>query len=192
MQPRPFFTRLVLVAVLASPFAAWAFIKPLRVLAPQWAGVQCYAGDVCTDDPSRVGEAVALKSAAVQFVNLKVGPIERVPRMILCSSTACESSFGFRGGASYNVGTSGLVVARRGWQPHFLRHELIHHIQGERLGALRLWLITPEWLIEGMAYSLSEDPRRPLSEPWESFRAQYETWASQVPREELWSRAKAL
>ena len=51
---------------------------------------------------------------------------------------------------------------------------------------------TPTWLIEGMAYSLSEDPRRPLTEPWEAYRQQFEVWAIQGPPEELWRRAVAL
>ena len=183
---------LVLGAVLSAPPAAWAFMKPLRVLAPQWAGVQCFGGGVCTDDPSRLAEAMALKSEAVEFVRTRVSPIDDVPRMIFCSSSACEASFGLKGNASYNVGTSGLVLAMRGWHSHFVRHELIHHVQAERLGAFRMWLTTPQWLIEGMAYSLSNDPRRPLSEPWEGYRAEYERWVSQIPREELWARANAL
>jgi hypothetical protein len=184
--------RIALLAALAVPLAAWAFFRPIRVLAPELAGVQCYSGDVCTDDPQRVSEALAFKFEAVQFVERKVGRVENVPRMIFCSTPACEKSFGFTGNASYNVGTNGLVVASRGWQNYFLRHELIHHIQGERLGAIRLWLFTPKWFIEGMAYSLSEDPRHPLQEPFEGFRSKYEGWASQIPSQALWSRAEEL
>ena len=31
--------RLLLVALILSPLAAWAFYKPARVLAPEWSGV---------------------------------------------------------------------------------------------------------------------------------------------------------
>ena len=51
-------------------------------------------------------------------------------------------------------------------------------------------LHTPTWLIEGMAYSMSEDPRHPLQEPWESYRTKYEQWASHTPAEAVWVRAK--
>jgi hypothetical protein len=32
------------------------------------------------------------------------------------------------------------------------------------------------WLIEGMAYSLSNDPRSELHEPFESYRQQFNNW----------------
>lgn len=179
--------RLVLLATLAAPFAAWALMKPLRVFAPRLAGVSCYTGRICTDDASRLEELGQMKAAALSFVELKLGAIADAPRMIFCSTEACETSFGIGSRASYNVGTVGVVVARRGWQPHFIRHELIHHLQSERIGTFRMWLKTPTWIIEGMAYSVSEDPRHPLQQPWETYRQQYERWAATVPRSQLWS-----
>ncbi|GAB3663816.1 hypothetical protein [Ramlibacter alkalitolerans] len=187
-----FVKALILLAALISPLLAWAVFKPVRVLVPQWAGVECYSSGVCTDDASFAAEAARLKTEAVAFVQQKLGRIERVPRVIFCASAACEASFGFGANASYNVGTSGAVVSRRGRHDYYLRHELIHHVQAERLGAARLWLATPTWFIEGMAYSISEDPRHPLAEPFESFRAQYENWASQQAHGDLWSRAREL
>jgi hypothetical protein len=183
---------LAIAAVLVAPLAAWALIKPLRVIAPQWAGVQCYAGGVCTDAPERAAQATALTQEAVRFVQTKVGPIERMPPMVFCASRACEQSFGFHGSAAYSVGSLGVVVSMRGWQPHYVRHELIHHVQAEHLGNLRRWLVTPPWFVEGMAYALSDDPRHPLSAPVEGHRVRYEQWAAQVPAGELWSRAAGL
>ena len=182
--------RVALLAVLSIPLATWAFWKPIRALAPEWAGVTCYAGGVCTDDPSRIPEALALKRGAIEHVERKAGLLQEAPRVIFCTTTACEKSFGFTGNAAYNVGASGLVVSSRGWQPHFIRHELIHHLQVERIGGFRMLLHTPTWLIEGMAYSMSEDPRHPLQEPWESYRTKYEQWASHTPAEAVWVRAK--
>ena len=188
---RPPLKRLVLVAVLAAPFAAWAFVKPLRVLAPQLAGVACYSGGICTDDPNRLNEIAQMKEAAIEFVERRLGAMETEPRMIFCSTETCEKSFGIGAQASYNVGTVGVVVARRGWQPYFLRHELIHHLQGERIGTWRMCLKTPTWVIEGMAYFESDDPRRPLLQPWEGYREKYERWVATVPPGQLWSRARA-
>jgi hypothetical protein len=180
------------IAALVIPLSLWAFWKPVRALAPEWAGVLCYKGGVCTDDPARVKEAISLRIEAMSFVKAWAGPFETAPRMIFCTTTACEKSFGFKGNAAYNVGSRALVVASRGWEPHFIRHELIHCVQVERIGGFRMLLHTPVWLIEGMAYSASQDPRRPLQEPWESHRRQYEEWAKQVPPEALWSEAAAL
>jgi hypothetical protein len=176
----------------AIPLSAWFFFKPIRALAPELAGVKCYAGNVCLDDSTRIEEARALRSEAIAFVQDNVGKLEHSPRVILCTTAACDKNFGFTGNAAYNLGAAQLVVATRGWHPYFLRHELIHNVQVERIGGFRMWFSTPTWLIEGMAYSLSKDPRHPLQEPWESYRTTYEKWAAGIPASELWSHAKAL
>ena len=81
-----------------------------------------------------------------------------------------EKTFGFTGNVAYSVGDAAVVVSTRGWKPYLIRHELIHCLQVERIGGFRMILHTPTWLIEGMAYSMSDDPRHPLQEPWESYR----------------------
>jgi hypothetical protein len=50
----------------------------------------------------------------------------------------------------------------------------------------------PEWFIEGMAYSLSEDPRTELAEPFEQYRSQFEAWFRSVGKEQLWEQARKL
>ena len=184
--------RIVALAALVTPLSLWAFWKPVRALVPEWAGVLCYEGGICTDDPSKVTEALALKLEAMSFVKVWAGQFDAAPRMIFCTTAACDSSFGFKGNAAYNVGAKALVVASRGWKPYYIRHELIHCVQVERIGGFRMLLHTPSWLIEGMAYSASQDPRSPLQEPWETYRTLYEKWAQQGPPEALWSRAAAL
>ena len=183
---------LAAMALLAAPLAAWALWKPIRALAPELAGVKCFTGDVCTDDPSKMSEALLLRQEAMQFVQQKAGGFKATPRMIFCSTPQCEKTFGFTSNAAYSVGSSALVVSARGWQPYYIRHELIHCVQVERIGGFQMLLRTPTWLIEGMAYSMSEDPRRPLREPFEGYRAQYEAWANQVSSETLWQRAAEL
>jgi hypothetical protein len=183
--------RLLLIALLALPVAAWAFIKPLRVLAPEFAGVTCF-GKVCVDDAAHLSEAKALSEEAVLFVQSSVGELQVVPRMVFCSTKECSRSFGFGSNGAYNVGTLGLVISHRGWHSYFVRHELIHHLQNERLGSLNAWLHKPDWFKEGMAYSLSEDPRMPLPEPLEGYRAQFESWFKLVGVEHLWAEAELL
>jgi hypothetical protein len=60
-----------------------------------------------------------------------------------------------------------VVVPALAWA---VRHELIHYEQFKHLGPIRV-LRSPSWLVEGMAYGLSEDPRKPLAEPFESWRS---------------------
>jgi hypothetical protein len=181
-----------LFVVALAPVLALALIKPWRVAAPQLvSGVNCYDGGICTDDEQRLGEARALYSAALARISEKAGAVHSRPRVIFCSASPCQKGFGLGNRAAHTVGDFGIAVAPRGWQTFYLAHELIHYRQAEEFGSIgMLW--KPKWLIEGMAYSLSDDPRRPLAQPFESWRAQFESWNSPSHRAELWQAAKNL
>jgi hypothetical protein len=188
-------TRNIVIAAIVVhlvPVAAWAAFKPVRVLAPELLGLHCSAQNVCVDELSRLAEATALKNEAVAFVNQNVGIIQKVPRTVFCSTSQCSKAYGFTGQGAYNVATYGLVISPRGWHSYFVRHELIHHLQNERLGSLNAWFFKPNWLLEGMAYSLSEDPRHPLPEPLEGWRDRFEKWLPTVGKAGLWQAVEAL
>ena len=184
--------RLLSIALLALPIAAWAFFKPVRVLAPELAGVSCIGEVICIDDPSRYVEASRLYESAIRFVGASVGEIGHKPLVIFCATDGCFQSFGLGQRSAATIGTFGIVVSPRAWKPHYLRHEMIHHLQKEKLGNLKAWIGTPEWFIEGMAYSLSEDPRPVLTEPWQQYRSRFEVWYRQVGKERLWAEAASL
>ncbi|MEY4764234.1 MAG: hypothetical protein RI907_907 [Pseudomonadota bacterium] len=185
----------VVVAVLAAhllPVVAWASYKPVRVLAPELLGMHCAPSGVCVDDRQRLSEAEALRAEALAFVAHKLGAIQRPPRVIFCATEACSRSFGFKKTAAYNVGTLGAVISHRGWHPHFVRHELIHHLQNERLGTWTAWLLKPSWLTEGMAYAMSEDPREQLPEPLQGWRAAFTRWRAATADQDMWQAAQAV
>ena len=183
---------LVLATLSALPLVTWAAFKPIRVLAPEIAGVHCTEENICIDDLKRLKQARVLRDESVSFVESRIGKIEQVPKYIFCSSAACAKSFGFTSNAAYHVGTFGIVIGPHGWHPYFARHELIHHLQMEKIGSLHALLFTPTWFIEGMAYSLSEDPRRPLPPPLEGWRSEFERWFPSVQSQDLWATARAL
>ncbi|MDD1621438.1 MAG: hypothetical protein LUQ11_08145 [Methylococcaceae bacterium] len=183
--------RLLLVVMLCTPLAAWALLKPVRVVAPEWAGLSCVTDTLCTDDVSRTLEAAALYDEALTFVDVALGAIDNKPRVIFCGSDACSESFGLGRRAGMTIGTFGIVINTRGWKPFYVRHELIHHLQNERLGMFVAWT-KPEWLVEGMAYALSEDPRQKLSEPFQQYRSEFENWYATVGKERIWSEAGKL
>jgi hypothetical protein len=185
------FRRIVFIALLALPVAAWAFVKPVRVLAPHLAGLTCH-GNVCVDDRSRLSEAAGLYEDAVRYVRDNVGEFQTEPRAVFCATKACSRSFGFTSAHAYTVATVGVVISNRGWKPYLVRHELIHHLQNEHLGSLRAWLFKPVWFREGMAYSLSQDPRRRLQEPLQGYRSDFETWFRRVGSAQLWPEAERL
>lgn len=184
--------RLFLVVLLFCPVAAWALYKPIRVLAPQLvAGVACPAENICTDDTARFGEAERLYKDALQFVVLSVASIEKNPRVIFCATEACFHLFGFTKSSANTVGVFGIVMSPRAWDQTYLRHEMIHHIQAERMGMYSQWR-SPAWFKEGMAYSLSEDSRTNLAEPFQQYRAKFEKWYPLVGKERIWEEAKNL
>lgn len=188
----PMLKRLFLVALLCSPAAAWALYKPMRVLAPQLVlGVSCATENICTDDTARFGEAERLYNDALQFVVSSVASIEKHPRVIFCATEACFHSFGFTKSSANTVGVFGIVISPRAWNQTYLRHEMIHHIQAQRMGVYKQWR-SPEWFKEGMAYSLSKDSRKNLAEPFQQYRAKFEEWYQSLGKERLWEEAKNL
>ena len=50
----------------------------------------------------------------------------------------------------------------------------------------------PVWFREGMAYSLSRDPRDPLPQPLQGYRARFDEWFKHVGPAELWAQARQL
>lgn len=183
--------RIALVVLLCAPFAAWAFYKPVRLLAPRLTGVSCITQEICTDTPSRSREVTELYDQALQFVESRIGGIESRPHVVFCGSEACAQSFGLGRSTAKTTGPFGTVFGPRAWTPYYVRHEFIHHFQNERLGMYRFHR-GPEWFIEGMAYSLSEDPRTKLADPFDGYRSQFEAWFRSVGKEQLWERAREL
>lgn len=178
--------------LVALPIAAYALVKPLRVVAPALVpGVSCPSADLCTDDAARLGDARQLYRDGYARAAAAVGAFREAPRVVFCSTRACADAFGLGQRAALTLGNFGVVVAPRGWQTHFLAHELIHHRQAEVLGNLAV-VTKPRWLIEGMAYSLSDDPRHPLAEPFEAWRTRFDAWHAALGGQPLWEAARAI
>ena len=188
---RPSLKVRLLVMLAVVPLITWFAVKPVRVVAPTLAGVSCLNASVCVDDPTRLVEAAGLYAEAVAFVPELLGPFKSKPRVIFCATQACADAFGLGARAAVTVGTWGTVIGPRAWESFFVRHELIHHAQAERIGTLRL-LFKPQWFVEGMAYALSQDPRQPLTEPFESQRRRFLAWYGGVGPQGLWRAAREL
>ena len=183
--------RLALLLLVVVPVAAWFAVRPVRVAAPTLAGVSCPGALICLDDLSRLAEAEQLYSDGLAFVSAAVSPLAGTPRVIFCSTEACANSFGLGARSAVTVGAVGTVIGPRAWKPHYLRHELIHQLQAQRLGTVAL-LFKPSWFVEGMAYALSEDPRPSLGEPLQGYRLRFLAWYQSMGKDDLWRRAGAL
>ena len=67
----------------------------------------------------------------------------------------------------------------------------VGRLQAEKIGVLPL-LLKPSWFVEGMPYSLSQDPRPALAEPFEGYRRSFINWYADVGKERLWAEAEKL
>jgi hypothetical protein len=183
--------RLAILLVVVLPPVAWFLVKPVRVIAPTFAGVTCPKPTLCVDDPAKLDEAGKLYTEAEAFVSANVEQIGRAPKLVFCSTERCAQDFGLGRRAAVSLGTLGIVIGPRAWQDYLVRHEMIHYVQGRRLNVLRL-LFMPKWFVEGMAYAMSEDPRAPLAEPFEGWRSEFRAWHARVAPDALWAEARKL
>lgn len=183
--------RLAILLVVVGLPLAWFLVKSVRVVAPGLVGVTCVTRTVCVDDTGRFEEAARLYAEAEAFVSANVDQIGTAPKVIFCSTEDCARSFGLGARAAVTHGTLGTIIGPRAWVPYLVRHEMIHYLQARRLNVYRL-LVMPKWWIEGMAYAMSEDPRAPLGEPWESDRRRFLAWYRGVGKERLWQEARKL
>ena len=180
---------LVVVLALAFllPVAAVAIPNPLRALVPEMFGFICDSNRICVDDAEHLARARDLTMRALAAVRQRVGSSEIQPRLIFCMSEECFNIFGRRCSTSVAFGDKAILIGPRGWESHYIEHELIHVVQYQKLGLLRAWR-APKWLTEGMAYSLSGDPRRPLPGELEAWRTEFERWYQGEKGEILWTR----
>lgn len=185
--------RLLLIGLLlvSCPFLVWAFVKPARLLAPTFSGFTQVADGVYVDDLSRADEAKLLHAEAAAFVQENVCNFKHVPTVVFCATDKSSDKFGLNKQAGHCWYGLGIVIAPRGWQPYYVRHEMIHHLQIEQLGILKFNRL-PQWFVEGMAYSMSDDPRPALPEPWQSCRTTFDKWLQDIGHDKIWERAAEL
>jgi hypothetical protein len=183
---------ILLILIFSAPIACWVLYKPIRVVYPEWVdGISCNHEGICIDDVSNIFKASSLYKNALNSVSTEVGSFKQNPHVIFCSTQECFESFGFKKAAAMSVSSLGIVISPRGWDGHFVRHEMIHHRQAEELGLLS-GILKPEWLIEGMAYSLSFDPRMQLADQWQKDRIKFEAWYQKIGKKQLWKQASKL
>lgn len=183
----PSIGRLAFLLVVVVPVISWFSVKPIRVLAPSLVGITCTDTGVCVDDAEKFEAATALYAEANDFIRARLGTLKK-PRVIFCSTRECAASFGMEDRSALTVGTVGTVISPQAWKPYYVRHELIHQLQAQRLGVFST-LVKPGWLIEGMAYAMSDDPRSVLAQPWEQDRVQFRAWLDKVGKENMWDEA---
>jgi len=59
------------------------------------------------------------------------------------------------------------------------------------MGVIAQWQ-SPKWFTEGMAYSLSEDPRNNLGVKFEKYRTQFNEWYKSINSQNMWELSHQL
>jgi hypothetical protein len=175
------FTLLVAVAL---PVGAWAFLKPVRILAPELNGVTCYDA-VCVEEPAQLQRARKLQHDAIDQIAIKLVPLSEAPLTVFCSTRACYHSFGGgmeRGATLFNLG---VILPPDSWVPHIVEHEYIHMLQSQELGLLGRQK-TPAWFKEGMPFLISAPPAYDLPDYAKPLVAEYQAWELRVGRKNVW------
>ncbi|MCP1107855.1 hypothetical protein M6G53_21005 [Serratia nevei] len=166
-------------------------IKQLRVAFPTLLpGITCQTTTLCTDDVAKLEDAQKLYRTGYEHATTAVGPFIGSPKVVFCSTERCAEMFGMEKRAAAAIGDLGLIIAPRGWTPFYLTHEMIHYRQAESFGNLAM-LTKPSWLIEGMAYSMSGDPRR-LGAPFDEWRTQFDMWHATLGTQPVLQAAKVI
>ncbi|MDH5300188.1 MAG: hypothetical protein OEW58_02355 [Gammaproteobacteria bacterium] len=166
------------------PIVVLTISNPIKILLPQLAGVKCVETWLCVEDLAQADKARQLYLRALGRVENKLSAFQNKPLLVFCTSQSCFSSFGFKNEAGQSIGSMGAVIAPRGWLLHFVEHELIHQWQAQQFGVAATWA-APRWLSEGMAYSMSGDPRHQLVAPYQGYREIFEAKFSHLSKDVL-------
>jgi hypothetical protein len=163
--------------VVSIGVAAAAIPGPQRALAPEYYGLHEIAPSVFTDDVARSADWLNMRDAANIKVQAFFGALKSQPRYILCSTMACEHTFGKSGNVAQTYGWSYIHVPPKAIDEKdvgliLLTHERVHAELVYRWGVSALWdKKIPSWFNEGLASFVSEDKRL---EP--SYSDEQRTW----------------
>lgn len=86
------------------------------------------------------------------------GSVESNPKVIACSTQECFEKFGGASARALNYGSIAFLLSPRGLTPEIISHEWSHNELYVRIGSFFKWLKIPQWLDEGLAVVVSNEP----------------------------------
>ena len=176
----------LLVAIIATAF----FVKPLRLLVPEWYGMHC-EGSVCVEEIELLDEADVLYQLALTRLQQQTLSLESKPEFVYCSTASCYKYFGGKNERAISYPFLGTIIAPSSWQIYISQHELVHWIQFEKLGAIAT-MQKPVWFREGMAYQFSDAPATDIPKHYLPLIEKYKSWHSNQSWKQVWGAAKDL
>jgi hypothetical protein len=166
--------------------------RAMKLIAPTWFGMESIASRVYVDKAMPAGqraEILKLVSGAEQQVRRYYGSATAKPKLLFCSREETFQSFGGTKQTGLTVLGYASLFSPRGLSVPIVAHEWSHVEFYSRVD-LRRWLGVPQWFDEGLAVTVSEEPRHAESVYQEALQA----GASPPPLSELgtlrqWSQA---
>ena len=147
--------------------------RAVKLFAPTWFGMESIASGVYVDKAMTAGqreEILKIVSEAGQRVGRCYGNTTAKPKLLFCSSEAAFQSFGGtkEGGMTYFAYAS--LLSPRGQSAAIVAHEWSHAEFYSRVG-FWAWRRTPQWFDDGLAVTVSEEPRHSESVYLEAIQA---------------------
>lgn len=135
--------------------------RAIKLLAPTWFGMQRIANHVYVDKattaPQR-DEILTIVSQAHDRVGRYYGAINCQPNLFFCSTEKSFQSFGGSRQTGATFWTAASLFSPRGQSSAIVAHEWSHAELHTRIGFWN-WLGVPQWFDEGLAVTVSEEPR---------------------------------
>lgn len=176
---------IVLLSALIVISLCFIFYKPLHVVSPKIYGLRKIGPKLYIDNIDKRNDALIQYNNSIQELSTIGFKYEKYPTIIFCYDNKSYERFGFKESAARSIEGIAIILGPRGiTETYFLKHELIHYWQEKNLGIFYN-LNYPKRIIEGMAYSISNDLRHPLEEPWEDYRNKFEDWYNSIDKNNL-------
>jgi len=176
---------IVLLSIVIICSLCFIFYKPLHAIAPKIYGMNKIGPTIYIYDIDKRKDALIQYNDSIKELSSIGFKYENYPKIIYCYDQISYERFGFKQSAARSIEGIAIILGPRGiTETYFLKHELIHYWQEKNLGIFYN-LNYPKWVIEGMAYSISNDLRHPLEEPWEGYRKKFEEWYNSIDKMNL-------
>jgi hypothetical protein len=176
---------IILLSAVIVISLCFIFYKPLHAVSPKIYGMSKIGPTLYIDNIDKRNDALLQYNNSIEELYSIGFKYERYPKIIFCYDHKSYERFGFKQSAARSIEGIAIILGPRGiTETYFLKHELIHYWQEKYLGIFYN-LNYPKWVIEGMAYSISNDIRHPLEEPWEDYRNKFEEWYNSIDKNNL-------
>ena len=113
----------LVVLVLVLVVCAFAFVKPVRVIAPEVSGLDCF-DELCTDQPEKLEQLRSLYRSSSTEVEKKLGYAPTPRRIVVCKTVECYEKIRLCQINANTITKVGIVVDSGGWQSYYVLHEL--------------------------------------------------------------------